>query len=442
MSGSKRCCCGNAGCTICSTYFTHPIPTSEWCNTVYSVNFPSIQLPALKSKYRYRDFNIVETPFTTPCTNCPQNSVTSYGYYNEGVFETNEWNPPTSAFEPLKKDTDPRDLYTFDIGEGAYISFVQRIIIPDPCCPPSSLGVAIDQGETPRIPRVGGITYSRDAGGFNVTFRACGNGPNPGQQPSYPPSTSVTTASNLGINGAGPFPFTIGVTFSNRNPKISENILYVPIIQTICPFSSTPQQSNLRCYKDYDILQGFGGTSPFRLTCEASDCRCQSLLVFSFKNRFIAKVFSFPGNSSVYPNTPNPTSSVEVLAQSSIVLVYYGCLDDYIFGDTSAPINRTFTLDGGYLEYRGHDSLSFGGLLNPETIRWTSTTNTFPINTQFTQITTNTINQEAITASCSFGIDPCQSTSYNITTYWPQKYLPPSFFAEFGVPNQITVSRV
>jgi hypothetical protein len=383
---------------------------------------------------------MVETSFTNPCTNCPQNSVTSYGQSIEGVFEINEWNPPPTAFDPLKKDTDPRDLYTFDIGEGAYVSFVPRTIIPDPCCPPSSLGIGINQGETPRIPRVDGITYSRDAGGFNVTFRACGIGPNPGQLPATFP-ISVTTATHLGINGVAQFPFTIGVTFSNRNPKISENILYVPIVQTICPYNSTPEQSNLRCYRYYDILQGSGAVSPFRLTCEASDCRCQSLLAFSFKNRFIAKVFSFPGNSSVYPNTPNPTFSVETLAQSSIVLVYYGCLDDYIFGDTSAPINRTFTLDGGYLEYRGHDSLSFGALINPETIRWTSTTATFPIGSQFTQAT-NTINQEAITASCSFGIDPCQSTSYNITTWWPQKYLPASFFAEFGVPNQITVSRV
>lgn len=471
MSGSKRCCCGKAeGCEICENQFDQTIPQATWCNTVYTFTFPNAQLPALRADYKLSDYEIgIEevkgwcNGFYLDCGNCPNPAPPLAGYCEQNAFyyftdlksltlyyDINAWDPNTTTgqFGGLNSNADPRSIYQYEIGEGIFSSVATYTDNTYPCCEAADGCCGTPENYKDFISLVGtvpfltGITYTRDAG-FKATFRACGFNTN-GTPRTIAPSSTGTIVFNTIDSGSPAFGvyFSQGVTYQNANPALIKKIMYIPIVRTIGS-SSVPITEE--CWTAYNAT-GTQTRSPRRLSCEAEDCRCESLLVVKVKNYFRAKSqqYVLNSNGTYFIQTTEPPFFD--YAESTLWLYYYGCLDGYIYGDNSAPIDRTFVLDGGFLDYKGHGYGAPGNpnALSPKIVHLDGFTdsqgNSFWSSTQifknFDQLNFNNTFEEIIPTLCT------QQTESSTNTQ-PRRYLAASYLInELQMPAQLIVSRV
>jgi hypothetical protein len=438
MSGSKRCCCGKAeGCDLCETFFNQPIPQSTWCNTVYTFTFPSTQLPALRANYKQIDYQIQQQVINEECQ-CDPSIVYQYNIASiDAQYDFIDWDPNTLSGSPpiggLTWDADPREKYPYEIGENIFSAAGLYETVTAECCGDGTQeSVKSFIGIADTIPYLTGITYTRDPG-FKATFRACGFNNIGTPRTTAPTGASIVFNTIDSVAPAVGGYFNFGVTYQNANPALIKKIMYIPVIRTIGG-STVPTQAE-DCWTTYNQTTQSGLNSPRRLSCEPEDCRCESLLVVKVKNYFIAKSqqFILNSNGSFFIQT-NPAPLFNY-AESTLWLYYYGCLDGYIYGDNSAPVDRTFVLDGGFFEYRGHAVSSFNnalssniGILAPNSQSFTL----FPFPTS----TINYIPEEVISPLCSqikdFGPSPS-----------PRRYLPANYLInELQMPAQLIVSRV
>lgn len=483
MSGSRRCCCGKAeGCEICETGFDQTIPQATWCNTTYTFTFPNALLPALRANYKLTDYEIGTEEvkgwcngYFLDCGNCPY-LLDSFGfpypppgtdcqgsasYYFTSLssltlyYDVNEWDPNTvtGQFGSLNTNADPRSIYQYEIGEGIFTSVATYTDNTFPCCEyeDGCCGTPEDYKDfsslVGTIPRLTGITYTRDAG-FKATFRACGFNTN-GTPRTIAPSSTGTIVFNTIDSGSPAFGvyFSQGVTYQNANQALIKKIMYIPVVRTIGG-SSVPTTEE--CWTAYNAT-GLQTRSPRRLSCEAEDCRCESLLVVKVGNYFRAKTQQYVLNSNgtyFIQTTEPPSFPSNNYAESTLWLYYYGCLDGYIYGDNSAPTDRTFVLDGGFLDYKGHNSVV---LSNPNRL--------YPIIAQlrgFTdpngnsgwsssqvlknpdQLNIDNTFEEIIPTLCTQQTESSSSPSTQ-----PRRYLAASYLInELQMPAQLIVSRL
>jgi hypothetical protein len=473
MSGSRRCCCGKAeGCEICETGFNQTIPQATWCNTTYTFTFPNALLPALRADYKLSDYEIRTEEvkgwcngYFLDCGNCPNPVPPLAGYCEENAFyyftaltsltlyyDINEWdiNTTTGQFATLNPNADPRSIYQYEIGDGIFSSVATYSDNTYPCCEHGlgCCGTPEDYKDflsfVGTIPYLTGITYTRDAG-FKATFRACGFNTN-GTPRTVAPSSTGAIVFNTIDSGSPAFGvyFSQGVTYQNADPALIKKIMYIPVVRTIGG-SSVPTTEE--CWTAYNAT-GTQTRSPRRLSCEAEDCRCESLLVVKVKNYFRAKSqqYVLNSNGTYFIQTTEPP--IIDYAESTLWLYYYGCIDGYIYGDNSAPTDRTFVLDGGFLDYKGH---KYGTFANPSRLSpkvshlggvtdfngnssWFST-QLFP---NPDQLNIDNTFEEIIPTLCT---QQTESSTSPVTQ--PRRYLAASYLInELQMPAQLIVSRL
>ena len=477
MSGSRRCCCGKAeGCEICETGFNQTIPQATWCNTTYTFTFPNALLPALRANYKLSDYEIRTEEvkgwcngYFLDCGNCPNPVPPLAGYCEENAFyyftklssltlyyDVNEWDPNTTTgqFGDINSNADPRSIYQYEIGDGIFSSVATYSDNTYPCCE-HGLGCC----GTPEnykdflsivgtIPYLTGITYTRDAG-FKATFRACGFNASGTPRTTAPSSTGAIVFNT--IDSASPAfgsYFNQGVTYQNANQALIKKIMYIPVVRTIGG-SSVPTTEE--CWTAYNTT-GTQTRSPRRLSCEAEDCRCESLLVVKVGNYFRAKSqqYVLNSNGTYFIQTTEPPSSPPNYAESTLWLYYYGCLDGYIYGDNSAPTDRTFVLDGGFLDYNGHNSvvLSNPNRFYPRVVHLGGSTDANgnsswggggPLGKNPDQLNIDNTFDEVIPTLCT---QQTESSGPSPVTQ-PKRYLAASYLInELQMPAQLIVSRL
>jgi len=485
MSGSKRCCCGNAeGCLRCTTptSFLGVPPYSQWCDFVYGFTFGtsqdslgSVLLPEIKSNYTFTDYaiRVVVLPpgYAGGYCECDHDITFplpvykgSTLYYDVNLLLDNNGNvinPNT-----IGCTYDNRNIFTYDLESRNILFDINYIGMDNDGCPEYAPGgYFCGRNQLPRdieafTAFAFGITQHNDAG-FSCRFRACGfstnvNNPTIPIEGNLPPGWCDPHDGIANCQQGGDR-FSIGVTFNHVDSYVIKSIQYAPVIRTIQNTTPTPTPNCFYEIVDPNIPGSTNRPSPVLRSCYApspeEECRCQSGLLIYVKGRAEQSVNeilyeeeqivdpivgpignrNFIASGITFNSYSGPIGSVECY------LYYYGCIDDAIYG-ISSPRERVFVLDCGVFIYNGVYATGLAGPSGPPICF-------APINTPrnvFGNLTKSECDYTNLTFTDveEFDICPYRTATCSSSSFGQKNLLPASFFINLGIPQQVIVTRL
>jgi hypothetical protein len=392
MSGSRRCCCGNAeGCLRCETpnTFLGTPSINSWCGIVYGFTFTGL-LPEIKSNYNFTDFALNVQSISGQGSGCEAdtNGDGSIDTKCPGIiFTTVKFNGITFYYD-INYTNIPNAGCTYDIMQiyeyrlDTFTDFIYALKFDrynNGCPPPCGEQLEPEDVEAVLGPKYAGIIQHTNAN-FKCIFRACGFTPPtflgaPFFPSNIPPKwtddfDNVTTTANN---------FLVGVTLlNNADPFIIKSIQYAPVIRTIDDTIPIPTPDCLYRKQETAIPGSSNIPTAISKTCfnldPEEECRCQSGLIIRLISNaeYLEQEIKYgpvygvgQGGEPIELRVPyQPIGSGPVLDQNGnprppkdigyvdLQLYYYGCIDDIIYGNTT-PKDRSFILDGGHFAYKG-----------------------------------------------------------------------------------------
>ncbi len=200
---------------------------------------------------------------------------------------------------------------------------------------------------------------------------------------------------------------TVKVLPPNTGSFVPLKVRYVPVIRTIKDVIPVPTE---RCYyelQDEDIPGSINKPTDTFRSCFAPEpderCRCRSLLKLEIDSVAYIRTYTLLWNPLTYQYIEQNGSATTITLPipgefvgltfgccgpyeegtawcgdcgtpgelngrfwpgHKMILYYFGCIDDAIYGDSTAPTSRIFTLDSGIFKPGGFDAVTYCGSLS------------------------------------------------------------------------------
>ena len=466
MSGSRRCCCGNAeGCLRCETpnTFLGTPSINSWCGIVYGFTFTGL-LPEIKSNHYFSDYIINAEVGTDQGSGCECD--TDGDGIIDSILPGNNFNfvrvKGTTFYYNINYTNIPNagcthdimQIYSFPFDENTDFIFALKFdrYNNDACPPTCGEQLYPEDVEGFLAPKYDGITQHTNAN-FRCSFRACGFTPPPFQgAPFFPSNITPTWTDDFDNVTTTTNNFLVGVTlFNNADPFIIKSIQYAPVIRTVDDTIPIPTPACLYRKQEAAIPGSSNIATAVSKTCfnldPTEECRCQSGLIVRLTSRaeyleqeiIYGPVYGVgQGGEPIELRVPyEPIGSGPVLDQNGnprpsknmgyfdLHLYYYGCIDDIIYGNNT-PRDRSFILDGGHFAYQG----AFKDIAEP------------PFTAGMREQTIHNINlinldEHEICPYRNYYTCPSQSF-YKYSQYLTADYI----LKKFQIPREIIVSRL